>query len=265
MRKLADEIEALIAEGGLEAGARLPSERQLAADFGVSRSRLREAIQQLASRGILTARQGGGTFVAAPFAAPLATAPLAAPSAASSLDKALFPLSSLARMEPGYWQDVMEIRKSLDGDTAYCAALRAGDEDRARLTAAFERIRKAEGADAATQARADAAFHMAVAEASHNAVLRQVMAGLFDLLQHSISASLEKLYRLPRTAHALEDQHRLIFEAIVEGRADDARDAARRHLDFVEDSLRLIEDAAARERRSVRALSRAAIQKEARS
>ncbi|MFG1379735.1 FCD domain-containing protein [Xanthobacter autotrophicus] len=252
MRKLADEIETLIADGGLEAGARLPSERKLAADFGVSRSRLREAIQQLASRGILTARQGGGTFVAAPLSP-------------SSLDKALSPLSSLARMEPGYWQDVMEIRKSLDGDTAYCAALRAGDEDRARLTAAFEHIRKAEGADAATQAQADAAFHMAVAQASHNAVLRQVMAGLFELLQHSISASLEKLYRLPRTAHALEDQHRLIFQAIVEGRADDARDAARRHLDFVEDSLRLIEDAVARERRSVRALSRAAIQKEARS
>ena len=252
MRKLSDEIEALIVRDGLEAGARLPSERKLAADFGVSRSRLREAIQQLASRGVLTARQGGGTFVAVP-------------SAPSSLDRALSPLSQLARMEPGYWQDVMEIRKSLDGDTAYCAALRAGDEDRARLTEAFERICKADGADALTQARADAAFHMAVAEASHNAVLRQVMAGLFDLLQHSISASLEKLYRLPRTAHALEDQHRLIFEAIVAGRADDARDAARRHLDFVEDSLRLIEDAAARERRSVRALSRAAIQKEATS
>ncbi|MET3354178.1 UNVERIFIED_ORG: GntR family L-lactate dehydrogenase operon transcriptional regulator [Xanthobacter viscosus] len=259
MRKLSDEIEALILEGGLEAGARLPSERKLAVDFGVSRSRLREAIQQLVSRGILTARQGGGTFVAAP--APSAASPLAG----SPLDKALSPLSSLARMEPGYWQDVMEIRKSLDGDTAYCAALRAGDEDRARLTAAFERLIKAEGADEVTQARADAAFHMAVAEASHNAVLRQVMAGLFDLLQHSISASLEKLYRLPRTAHALEDQHRLIFEAIMEGRADDARNAALRHLDFVEDSLRLIEDAAARERRSVRALSRAAIQKEARS
>ncbi|ABS69154.1 FCD domain-containing protein [Xanthobacter versatilis] len=252
MRKLSDEIEALIAEGGLQTGARLPSERKLAADFGVSRSRLREAIQQLTSRGILTARQGGGTFVAATLSP-------------SSLDKALSPLSSLARMEPGYWQDVMEIRKSLDGDTAYCAALRAGDEDRARLTAAFERLLKAEGADEATQAGADAAFHMAVAEASHNAVLRQVMAGLFDVLQHSISASLEKLYRLPRTAHALEDQHRLIFEAVVEGRADDARDAALRHLDFVEDSLRLIEDAAARERRSVRALSRAAMQKEARS
>ncbi|MFG1305732.1 FCD domain-containing protein [Xanthobacter autotrophicus] len=261
MRKLSDEIEALILEGGLQAGARLPSERKLAVDFGVSRSRLREAIQQLVSRGILTARQGGGTFVAAP--APSAASP--SPLAGSPLDKALSPLSSLARMEPGYWQDVMEIRKSLDGDTAYCAALRAGDEDRARLTAAFERLIKAEGADEVTQARADAAFHMAVAEASHNAVLRQVMAGLFDLLQHSISASLEKLYRLPRTAHALEDQHRLIFEAIMEGRADDARNAALRHLDFVEDSLRLIEDAAARERRSVRALSRAAIQKEARS
>ncbi|MDI4662927.1 GntR family transcriptional regulator [Xanthobacter autotrophicus] len=252
MRKLSDEIEALIVEGGLQAGARLPPERKLAADLGVSRSRLREAIQRLVSRGILTVRRGGGTFVAEPLAA-------------VSLDKAFSPLSPLARLEPGYWQDVMEIRRSLDGDAAWHAALRAGEEDRTRLAAAHAGIRAAEGADAATQARADAAFHMAVAQASHNAVLRQVMAGLFDLLQHSISTSLDKLYRLPRTAHALEEQHRLIFEAIMEGRADDARDATRRHLDFVEDSLRLIEDAAARERRSVRALSRAATEKEARS
>lgn len=249
MKTLCDEIEALIAEKDLPAGARLPSERALAASLGVSRPKLREAIKHLSSRGILTSRQGGGTFVAVP-------------GVMLSFAQAPAPLSSLAAGEPGYWQDVMEIRKSLDADMAYYAALRAGEADKARLHAALERVTMAGGDDAATQARADAAFHMAVAEASHNAVLRQIMAGLFGLLQQSISESLEKLYRLASTAQSLEQQHTEIATAILDGRAEDARHAARGHLDFVEDSLRRLEEAAARQRRSSRALLLTPSQKE---
>lgn len=238
---------------GLAAGARLPAERQLSAALGVSRPKLREAIRQLVSRGVLTSRQGGGTFVADPAAA-LPMVP--------SLGQAFSPLASLARSEPGYWRDVMEIRRMLDPDTAYYAALRAGPADRERLCAAFDAVSQAGTGDPGRQARADAAFHMAVADAAHNAVLRQAMAGLFDLLRDSISESLAKLYGLPTTADALDAQHRAILDAILAADADGARAAARRHLDFVEDSLRRLEEAAARERRSSLALTRTAQRKD---
>ncbi len=235
MPKVQEKIEALIAARGLAPGARLPAERVLAAELGVSRAKLREAIQALASRGRLSSLRGSGTFVA---------------TGAPPLSGALAPLASLAAHEPGYWQDVMEIRKSLDADMAFYAALRATPADRDHLSRALAALDAAEGAPPAVQGRADAAFHMAIAQASHNAVMRQVMAGLFDLLRQSISESLDKLYTLPAGAGALSRQHHQIADAIFDGRADDARAAAAAHLVFVEDSLRRIEDAAARERRS---------------
>ena len=242
MVDLTHAIESLIAERGLKPGARLPGERALAAELKVSRPTLREALRHLASQGRLVTRRGGGSFVAPP-------------EQAHPVAHALAPLIEMPEGEPGFWRDVMEIRKSLEPDTAYHAALRAGEEDLKRMEWTLHHVCASVEADAATQARADAQFHMAIAEASHNAVLRQVMAGLFDLLRQSISQSLERLYLIPRTAQVLDDQHRAIATAIRDGRAEDARDAARQHLDFVEQTLRQIEEDAARRHRSSRALS----------
>ena len=236
MPSLTDQIETFIAQHQLAPGERLPPERTLASTLGVSRSRLREAIQQLISRGIIVSRRGGGNFVADG-------------SADLALEQALRPLQPLAQAEGGYWHDIMEIRKSLETDAAYYAALRANDDDRQRLTKALAAV-CAGAADPAAQSRADAAFHMAIAEASHNLVLAQVISGLFDLLKISITESLGKLHKLPDTVDALNDQHQKIVDAILAGRAEDARRAAADHLTFVESSLRRIEDDAARARRA---------------
>lgn len=244
MSELAERIERRIAEAGLIPGARLPPERQLAAEMQVSRSRLREAIQYLASRGIVRSRQGGGTFVADPAAASDAVA------------LALRPLAPLARSEAGLWQDVMEVRRSLDGDAAALAALRAGEAERAALDMALAAADASVGDDAGVQARADAGLHTAIAEASRNALLHQTMAGLIAVLEESISESLARLYVMPGATEALRAQHHGIVTAIREGRAEDARLAAVRHLDFVEERLRSIEDEAARERQAARAFAK---------
>lgn len=66
-RRLSDDIvaqlEAMILEGTLKSGERLPAERVLAEQFGVSRPSLREAIQKLVAKGLLVSRQGGGNYV----------------------------------------------------------------------------------------------------------------------------------------------------------------------------------------------------------
>ncbi|ACM38562.1 FCD domain-containing protein [Agrobacterium vitis] len=246
---LTGRIEAMIAERKLSPGDRLPPERSLAAELDVSRSRLREAIQQLISRGIVVSRRGGGTFVAIE-------------DAARSLERALEPLLPMVQGEAGYWRDVMEIRKSLDTDAAYYAALRATDLDKERMTVAFAAMSAAEGGNPQSQARADAAFHMAIAEASHNVVLRQIVAGLSELLQQSIAQSLMQFYRQPDLGPALERQHGLILDTILAGRPDEARKAAADHLAFVEENLRVIEDNRAREQRASEALQRPEFQGE---
>ncbi|NQE51821.1 FCD domain-containing protein [Herbaspirillum rubrisubalbicans] len=237
---LTDRLAHFIAERALPAGHKLPSERTLAAEFGVSRSSLREAIRVLSSQGLLVARHGGGTFVAGQDSAAL-TDPIA---------EALLPLAPLARSDAGYWKDVAEIRSSLEGDAAYFAALRANEQDRQRLRQAYLEVSTAPLDDLAAQARTDAAFHLAIAQASRNVVLRQVMSGLLRLLEISIADTLRQLYCLPDIVAALDRQHRQILDAILDGRAEDARSHANAHLEFVQRRLLDLEEAPARARRA---------------
>lgn len=259
MSVLPERLEAMIASGKLVPGDRLPAERQLALELGVSRSALREAIKQLASRGLLISHHGGGTYVTSP-------------EEAEPVRAALLSLAPLAQSDAGYWRDVIEIRKSLEGDAAAYAALRADEEDRSMISSAYDALAGALLSDPlpgsqtalAALARLDAGFHMMIARASHNAVLHQVMTGLQGLLEASISGSLTRLYCLPGIASQLDGQHRRILEAVLARRPDEARKAAIHHLVFVEDRIARLEEEAARRRRSSRAIGRIQTMKEPR-
>ena len=144
---------------------------------------------------------------------------MAEPAArAQALDEPLAPYLPLFQGDPEYRFDVLEIRHALEGATAWHAALRATDEDRTRIAQAFQTMMDAHGKnDPSGEAEADAAFHLSIAEASHNLVLLQVMRGLFELLQTNISQSREKLYTSART-----------FAAVRPAPRDDGRGAGRR-------------------------------------
>ncbi len=228
---LPERLAALISVTGLRPGDKLPPERALAARLGVSRASLREALQGLTHEGRLQTRHGSGHYLQAP--------PLAASLVA--------PLAPLMRKNPSYWQDVMEIRRALEAEAAYHAAMRATDEDKAKLTAQTAAITRAhEAGDPQADARADAGLHLLIAEASHNLVLLQLMHGLFELLAASISHTLEKLYTRPQTFRTLARQHEALAEAIIAGQPEQARRAALLHLDFVSATLHRIEDDEAR-------------------
>lgn len=249
MTSLTERLAALIAQRGFAPGAKLPSERTLAAEFGVARSSLREAIRVLVSQGLLVSRRGGGTYLAA--AEPQGEA---AQAAADPITEALLPLAPLARSDAGYWKDVAEMRFSLEGDAAYLAALRASEEDKRRLQLAYEAVSTAPLDNLTEQARTDAAFHLAIAHASRNVVLRQVMSGLLRLLEISIADSLRQLYRLPGIVALLDAQHRQILDSILAGHAEQARSHAIAHLEFVQSRLLDIEEAPARARRAASVL-----------
>ena len=237
--RVAEQLRTLIAS--LRPGDRLPAERALALNLGVSRTAVREAIAQLSSRGLLRARVGGGTYVQA------------SPGPAQVLAEPLELYLPLFQGDPDYRFDVLEVRHALEGATAWHAALRATDSDRTRIGAAFETMMAAHARhDPAGEARADADFHLAIAEASHNLVLLQVMRGLFELLQTNISQSREKLYLSPRTFEPLSVQHRAMMDAIFAGDPERARDATHTHLEFVHTSLRALEENEARRARASR-------------
>lgn len=233
-------IEMLIVERGLSPGDRLPTERDLALLLGASRNSLREALTRLAARHRIALRKGGN----------LVANPPAPPAQAWTHATIAAPLAAIVGADSGFGHDVLEVRDGLEGQAAYYAALRAGPDDLARIGACFDTMAASHGrGDAAADARCDAAFHLAIAEASHNAVLRSVMASMFDLLQASISRSLDRLYTVPHTADRLLEQHARLRDAIAAGDADAARRASDDHLAFVARTMRAIgEDAARRDR-----------------
>ncbi len=237
--QIAEQLETMIVEQGLKPEDRLPAERQLAEQLAVSRPSLREAIQKLISKGILTSRRGGGTYVQA-------------------VPKAGFvdPLVTLFRENAEYRFDVLEIRHALEGNAAWYAALRATEADKAHIQQCYEEMIAQHGSnDPMDEARADAAFHLSIVEASHNLVSLHVMRGLFDLLQNSISHNLDKLYTIPRVFEPLKDQHYALMQAVIQGQPEQARQAAEAHLAFVEDSLKSIDADEARKARSLRHLT----------
>lgn len=228
-RRLSDDIveqlEGMILEGTLKSGERLPAERALAEQFGVSRPSLREAIQKLVAKGLLVSRQGGGNYVA--------------DSLGSTFSD---PLLHLLENNPEAQRDLLEFRQTLEASCAYYAALRATEVDRERLTEAFDALQdcyaRADEVSRQEEGAADARFHLAIAEASHNAVLLHTIRGLFDLLKRNVVTNIGGMYQQrTETRDMLISQHRDLYQAIIEGRAEQAREVSTRHLLYVQEVL----------------------------
>lgn len=108
-----EKLLALVQERGLQPGQKLPAERQLAEELGVSRTSVREAIQKLTSQGVLSARRGDGTYVQQ------------SNKPAEWLQEAMVPLAGLIESDPHYRYDVLETRHALETSTAWLVAQRA--------------------------------------------------------------------------------------------------------------------------------------------
>lgn len=215
------DLEQRILEGSLKAGDQLPPERELAAELGVSRTSVREAIQKLVSRGMLYARQGEGTFVT------------------DRLDAGFSdPWEEMLRGHPSVREDLLEFRHLLEAKAAECAARRATEADRERILGCLVQLEETFlGDDLDVQVDKDLAFHQAIAEASHNAIIGHLTASLLKLTRDHIQKNLNELMRLPEARELLRQQHRRVWVGIERGDADAARLAAAEHIDFVRERL----------------------------
>ncbi len=237
---LVERLRGYIDEHQLEAGMRLPAERQLAVELGVSRNSLREALQMLISEGVLLSRRGGGTFLRyqlEPW----------------SEQRIVQPIRHLMADDPDYRYDILEARYAIEASTAWHAALRATAADKEKLQFCFDATLKFnERDDPNLAAQADLRFHLAVAEASHNVVLLQTMRGFFDLLQSSVKQSRQRMYTHTPIFAQLTEQHREMLDAILAGDAERARNAATQHLGFVHTTIKKLDEDEARQARATR-------------
>jgi GntR family transcriptional repressor for pyruvate dehydrogenase complex len=218
---VAASLERRILEGSLRPGDRLPPERELASELGVSRPSLREAIQKLASKGMVQSRQGGGTYVT------------------DRLESTFFdPWQDMMGSHPNLREDMLEFRRMIEGQAAEWAAERATDADRQRLDRSFAELNAAFAADdMEKRSQADIAFHQAVGEAAHNALLGHLSSALLRLMHDNIRLNLGELKSVPAASKLLHQQHAAIHAAILEQKPHAARAAAETHIDFVRETL----------------------------
>jgi len=201
----------LIQEGKLQPGERLPPERELAARLRVSRASVREALRSLELQGLLSSRQGSGTFIAA-----------------VSREELLRAFAQLAE-EGQTLGDIFELRFLLEPPLAALAARRATPQDIACLDLAVkEQEQQIQLGQSGVEA--DMAFHAALAEATHNRALLRLGATLMEVLAPSRDTHLQT----PERSHLSLLSHRRILEAIQAGSATQARKAMEEHVVHVD-------------------------------
>ena len=205
--QIVDQIERRIAAGDLKVGDQLPAERELAEQFVVSRTAVREAIKALREKGLVEIRLGRGTFVAS-----------------GTTGVVRHSLGLLLKNENGF-ANLVEVREILEPEIAALAATRVLDEHINAMAEAVDVMETAlDNADVFVEADLD--FHLALAEATQNPIIPALMDSIIDLLreQRKRTGSVES--GLARGQH----HHKKILEAVIQRDSRAARQAMQDHL-----------------------------------
>lgn len=215
-----NELAREIAEGRVKPGDKLPSVVELAERFGVGRSTIREALSALKAMGLLDIRQGGGTYIKSKEAEP-AQQPLAEWIA-----------------NAGSLLQLVEVRRVLETGNAALAARHCTEEDKQALRAAIAGMKDVLHDEIGGE-RADAAFHLRLAEATHNPLLINMTRSLSDQLFHHMRHTRAVwFYADRRSAEQLLEEHAGIVEAVCARNEKLASKRMDEHLSKVEQVLR---------------------------
>lgn len=207
--RVADLLLQRILDSGLQPGERLPSERELGIQFGVSRTVIREAMRSLAARGVVTVRPGAGLTVAQ-----------VDPSTASES------FGLLLRGSPGLRHDkIHEVRLAIEVQVAGLAADRATDDDIAALRQALDHHREVFD-DLEQAARADVAYHVELARCTHNDLFVVMLNSLGDVMLEFRLQAMEQ----PGNRRVGLADHIRILEAVAAHDPTAARVAMTQHL-----------------------------------
>ncbi|MCO4273312.1 FadR family transcriptional regulator [Pseudarthrobacter sp. HLT3-5] len=207
---VAAQLTQLITKGVYAVGEKLPAERVLAEEFGVSRSSMREAIRGIEASGLLNSSHGVGVFVVS--------------NAVSTAGQ-----SDLLVFEDFTVPELFEVRRMMERDAAGWAAKRITPALTSELESIMEQCADPDLSDE-DFVRLDIKLHQTIAKASRNELLATLYGGLEPtLLKYSL-----RVIALPGRREHSHAGHARIVDAIVTGRVREAREAAVAHIRDVE-------------------------------
>jgi DNA-binding FadR family transcriptional regulator len=207
-RQIANQLRSLIAKGEFATGARLPAERDLAKQLGVSRPSVREALIALEVEGRVEVRTGSGVYV---------------------LDRSRRTAAPVEVMDWGPLE-LIRARRVIEGETAALAATQARRADRDAIARALGEMKEL-AARGVVPLDADRAFHIAIVHAGGNAVLTETVQGFLDSRLGPMFKKLGGHFETTKSWQSAIVEHEAIEAAIAARDADAARSAMHDHMD----------------------------------
>jgi GntR family transcriptional repressor for pyruvate dehydrogenase complex len=213
--KVAAQLKKLIADGVLKVGDRLPSERDLSEQLGVSRTSIREALQQLEMQGILSTVHGGGSVVQ------------------NITEREIRkPIELFLEQDKKRVLELAELRAFME---AWAAREAASNRTDAELETMHGYLLEMEGDFEKGQVRydLDVKYHTEIAAATHNTIYLHIIDTVYTLIKYSIKVHREEVFTSRGDQEIILNHHRKIFNAIAARDPDAAETAMKEHLAFV--------------------------------
>ena len=215
--QIVQQVEESIQKGALKTGDKLPPERELAEQFGVSRTAVREAVKALREKGLVEAYPGRGTFIMETSCHPIRL----------SLDR----MVKAGQAEGSRY--LTEVREMMEPEIAALAAERADGEDLAAMRESFEVM---EGAKKDPDAfiEADLDFHLALAEAAANPIILSLIDSIVGLLREQRMG----IFQVEGGPERGQYHHKKILDAVEHRDAAGAREVMKAHMRQVREDSR---------------------------
>jgi GntR family transcriptional repressor for pyruvate dehydrogenase complex len=215
--QIVEQIEQSVQKGDLKPGDQLPAERELAEQFGVSRTAVREAVKALREKGLVEAYPGKGTFITNGSSNPMR----------QSLDR------MMRSAQVDATSSLVEVREILEPEIAALAAVRATEENLNSLREAVA-VMDAAKRDPDAYIEADLDFHLELAEAAANPLILSLIDSIIGVLREQRM----RIFEVDGGPDRGQYHHKKILEAMEQQDAQGAREAMRAHLRQVREDSR---------------------------
>jgi GntR family transcriptional regulator, transcriptional repressor for pyruvate dehydrogenase complex len=216
--QILQQIEDAILKGTLQPGDQLPAERELAQQFGVSRTAVREAVKALREKGLVEAYSGRGTFVT--------------DGTSQAVRQSLDLMMKIGQPEGS--THLAEVRAILEPEIAALAAIRAEDQDIATMREAVA-VMDRSGSDGDAFIEADLDFHLSLAEAAANPLILSLIDSIVGLLREQRM----RVFKVAGGPERGQFHHKRILEAVEKRDSEKAREAMRAHLQQVREDCQV--------------------------